>query len=110
MRIVYDAAIFGVQRYGGVTRYFTEILPRIAARDDCRVDLFMGFHVSRHGLDRHRKEFERFWGIRRPFIARTHQFWQSLNNRLFRRFSRKLPPFDVYHTTYLFEPQLKTDR
>jgi glycosyltransferase involved in cell wall biosynthesis len=102
MRIIYDASTFGQQRYGGISRYFTEIIPRIAAEADCRVSVWMGLYVNRYGLQKDRGRFEHFGGFRRPFIRGTHGWAQSFNGWRFKRFARGVE-FDIYHTTGYFE-------
>lgn len=42
MRILYDSTIFGLQKHGGVSRYFTELIWRIRQRHDASVHLFKG--------------------------------------------------------------------
>lgn len=41
MHVIVDGAVYGRQRYGGINTYFNQILPRIARRDDTRVDVLL---------------------------------------------------------------------
>jgi glycosyltransferase involved in cell wall biosynthesis len=109
MQILYDYVIFGLQRFGGISRYFSEIIPRIAATGGCDVSVFMGLYINRYGLEKHRSAFRNFWGVRRPFIGKTHQISQKINQKLLARFARRVP-VDVYHTTAMFEFPWETDR
>ncbi|HAZ10402.1 MAG TPA: glycosyltransferase family 1 protein [Candidatus Omnitrophica bacterium] len=45
MNIFYDNTIFSIQRYGGVSRYFSEIIKRITEYDDVSVDVFKGLSI-----------------------------------------------------------------
>jgi glycosyltransferase involved in cell wall biosynthesis len=104
MRILYDHAIFARQTYGGFSRYFTEIIPRIARSPQARVNLFMGLHMSRYNLEDHKADFEHFFGFRRPITRGTFRMTLGLNNWLFERFARKYPA-DIFHqTAYLDLP------
>jgi len=48
MNILYDNTIFNLQKYGGISRYFSEIIKRITKYDDARVDLFKGLSILPH--------------------------------------------------------------
>jgi len=48
MNIFYDNTIFSIQRYGGVSRYFSEIIRRITEYDDVSVDVFKGLSILPH--------------------------------------------------------------
>ncbi|MFA7235536.1 MAG: glycosyltransferase family 1 protein [Phycisphaeraceae bacterium] len=97
MRILFDHSAFVEWRYGGVSRYFSELIPRVAQKTP--VELFMGLHINRYGLDRHRQAMARFAGCRRPFIRKTHRAAMFLSNQWFQRFTRRSHA-DIYHTTY----------
>ena len=45
MNIIYDNTIFSIQRYGGISRYFSELIKRIAEYDDADVDIFKGLSI-----------------------------------------------------------------
>jgi len=48
MNIFYDNTIFSIQRYGGVSRYFSEIIKRITEYNDVSVDVFKGLSIPPH--------------------------------------------------------------
>lgn len=66
--------VFYLSKYGGIRRYFSEIIKRISLYDDTRVELFTGFNI----LPRRLARFNRAW----------------LNYKL------KTTQYDVYHPTY----------
>src|SRR5262245_20983706 len=109
MQILYDSTTFVRQRYGGVSRYFTELISRIVAMDVVRVALHMGLYVNRYGLEKLRDRCAHFGGLRRPAIRKTHRFAQWQSERQFRAFAKRVR-FDLYHTTGFFEAKLQTDR
>lgn len=103
MRILYDHQVFTWQRYGGISRYFYELITRMAAEPGVDVALFLGLFINRYGLERHCSSFSRFWGVRRPAIPKTNKIVSWVNGALFPGFLRRSDP-DVYHATY-YAPQ-----
>jgi len=47
MRVVFSHDIFSAQRYGGISRYFSELIAAILARDQF-VEVYAGFYVNRY--------------------------------------------------------------
>ena len=45
INVLHDNVIFNLQKYGGVSRYFSEIIKRIAEYDDVSVDVFKGLSI-----------------------------------------------------------------
>lgn len=97
MRILFDHTIFVTQRYGGISRYYSELIPRVAPK--AAVELFMGLYVNQYGLNRQRSSMARFAGCRRPFISKTHRPAMFLSDQWFRLFTRRSRA-DIYHTTF----------
>jgi glycosyltransferase involved in cell wall biosynthesis len=99
LRVTYDHTIFTAQAHGGISRYFCEIIPRIAAKEGVSVSAYMGSFVTRYGLERHRGSFAHFAGRRRPDWPRTGGVASRLGNRRFPRFLAASAA-DVYHATH----------
>jgi len=74
MNICYDNTIFNLQRYGGVSRYFSEIIKRIAKYKDTSVDIFKGLSILQ-------RRFSKFNNV-------------LLDHKLLRH------KYDIYHPTY----------
>jgi glycosyltransferase involved in cell wall biosynthesis len=99
MKILYDYQAFNHQQVGGVSRYFCEIISRLAGADGVDIRLFLGLSINRHldaigtrpGLCRH--------GILLP-AGIGESRWLSLANRL--AFNAAAGRFDaeIYHPTY----------
>ena len=49
MKVVFDQGIFQTQRYGGISRYFHELIAQLVQLDDVEASLFLGFHVNGYG-------------------------------------------------------------
>lgn len=111
MKILYDHQTFLLQRFGGISRYFFELITRLVAKPDASVDMFMGIHINDCGLDAYRNRFGRFFGLRRPELPHLLSASLSLDGFLFSLFARKSQP-DIYHPTYFYNlvPELKAKR
>lgn len=99
LSILYDHQIFSLQRYGGVSRYFYELISRFSALPDIDVSLFQGLHINEYGVERHRDRLRHFWGHRRPAIPKTHFLFRAVNHMLFPGMTRKWDA-TLYHATY----------
>ena len=99
MRILFDHEFFNVFKYSGITRYFYEIISRISAMPDARVSVFMGFHLNKYGLEKHRSQFDRFFAFHRPSIPKTGRLFHWFNNAAFPVFGSLARP-QLYHQTY----------
>lgn len=104
LRILYDHAIFTRQAHGGFSRYYTELISRIAADPCVRVSLFMGLHISGYDLDQHSDRFERFFGVRRPISRGTYRLTANVNRWFFSRFAQKCAADLIHETAYLNLP------
>jgi glycosyltransferase involved in cell wall biosynthesis len=109
--VAYDHTIFAMQTHGGISRYFAELIPRVARDHDIDVFLYMGLYINRYGLQGQRRAFRAFGGFRRPNLRKTHQLALRISDRLFARFARRWQP-RVYHATYYTElaPRLSACR
>jgi glycosyltransferase involved in cell wall biosynthesis len=99
IRILYDHQIFSLQRYGGVSRYFYELISRFSAMTNVDVSFFQGLHINGYGVERYRDRLRHFWGHRRPAIPKTHYLFRAFNHFLFSRVTRSWKA-DLYHATY----------
>ncbi len=103
MKILYDHQIFTIQKYGGISRYFYELISRLCQEAEVDVSLFLGFSVNEYGLESCHSRFDSFWGLKHRHIPKTIRIFSALNNALFRRFVR-VSNADIYHPTYYKNP------
>ena len=108
MQVLYDYQVFSWQRYGGISRYFFELITRLAQAPEVAVSLFMGLHINRYGLERYQEQFRGFFGREHRLPPLMTKAVRLLNPPLFASFSRKLP-VDVYHQTYYAMPPAPRD-
>lgn len=104
MKILYDHSVFQFQRYGGISRYFYELITRLSTKDDVGINLFQGFHINEYGLSEYRKNFESYWGYKwackksaAPYMA--YILFTIPNKILFNNFLSS-SDFNIYHPTY----------
>ena len=101
MNLLYDHSIFQ-QKYGGISRYFYEIISRLLFFDDVDIEMFMGLFVNQYGLEKFKDTFDHYWGYPVPAIPRTGRARQFLNRLLWKKFQFHLSSTDdrIYHPTY----------
>lgn len=102
MKVAYDYQIFSIQKYGGISRIYYELITRAIERGEVDVSLFMGLHINRYGLDAVRGPRARTLAAARPDsprIKRAARIANRVGAELFLRVDRP----DVYHATYYAE-------
>jgi len=105
MRVLYDNEIFLIQKYGGATRYFYELIKRMPSLD-ADVLLYMGKFINEYGLEKFSDEFMVFSGKKIKHIPRTKLLSIKIQKPLFERFAGK-QKFDLFHQTYYSDINLK---
>jgi len=98
VRIAFSPDGFSVQ-YGGVSRYFSELIPQVASMDGFEVSVLMGLSPNRYGLQQMRSQVASFRYVRFPFnrgmryVSLLNEFWfQSYLNM-------RSEQIDVVHMT-----------
>jgi len=99
LNILFDHQIFSMQHYGGVSRYYYELISRLSAMPDATVSLFQGLHINEYGVERYRDHLRHFWGHRRPAIPKSNFLFKAVNDMLFCPVTRKWSA-SLYHATY----------
>ncbi|HEY9206283.1 MAG TPA: glycosyltransferase family 1 protein [Candidatus Methanoperedens sp.] len=113
MKILYDHSVFQFQRYGGISRYFYELITRLSAREDVDITLFQGFHINEYRLSKYKHNLESYWGYnwkyRIPDAKYMSYIFTIANRFLFDNIYMRSSNFDIYHPTYYMKG-LKYDR
>ncbi|MFZ3060712.1 MAG: glycosyltransferase family 1 protein [Candidatus Methanoperedens sp.] len=99
MEVLFDNSIFQLQRYGGISRYFYELITRLSGKEDMEINLFEGFHVNEYGLSNHKSDFSLYKGYKVPEIKYTGDAFEIINKLWFDKIYSK-SNFDIYHPTY----------
>ncbi len=98
MNIVFDYQIFIRQRYGGISRYFFELITRLCQNQRTKVSLFLGYYINDYGLERYQDCYRHYNGTKQT-RCRVNLPFLFLNKILFETFVKKITP-DIYHQTY----------
>lgn len=99
MNILYDFQIFAMQRYGGVSRYFYELISKFLDSQETDVSLFMGSYINEYGIEKRENDFKNFKGHRFHGNQRLKRFVFFKNEFKFRSFLKGINT-DIYHPTY----------
>jgi len=105
MRVLYDNEIFLIQKYGGATRYFYELIKRMPALK-AEVLLYMGKYINEYGLEEYSDKFSVFSGKKIKHVPRTKLISIMIQKPLFERFAGK-QNFDLLHQTYYADINVK---
>lgn len=96
MKILYDHQVFSWQKYGGISRYFYEIIKRISEKEN--VNLFQGYNINKYGLN-NLDIYDDIFSKKRYLIPKTGRLYKFLNKVCLKNFSNK-NRVDIYHPTY----------
>jgi len=99
VKILYDYEIFLIQKYGGATRYFYEIISRLVQMSELEIILYMGHHINKYELEKFKDKYLKFSSKRIRHIPKTKLISQILHKPFFESF-RKKNDYDIFHHTY----------
>jgi len=104
MKVFYDHSVFQFQRYGGISRYFYELITRLSTNEDVDISFFQGIHISEYALSEHRQNFDSYWGYKwecKKPIAKylAHIFFTIPNKIMYNKYMRS-SDVNIYHPTY----------
>ncbi len=105
IKVIFDHQIWALQSYGGVSKYFSELIGKLGRIPSLELDLFMGFHKSNYSPNLPKKNSTNFG---KTYLFNTSSsIGQRLNSSLFyikhfgltnqKKVAKK--PM-VYHPTY----------
>jgi glycosyltransferase involved in cell wall biosynthesis len=97
MKINFDHQIFSSQRYGGISRYFYEIIRRVDGLNDTSVDLPIIFSDNYYISDRKYTNQINFFKDN-DFKGKNR--FINLTNMVYSKFKLESGDYDVFHPTY----------
>ncbi len=101
MDILYDHQIFAIQKFGGISRIFIELMREFSRQSDFSIHWHRGIQTDDYDISEYRNQLKRYWAIQRmPFklLGLTHD---DINRFTFKWFGRTLGrKYDVYHPSY----------
>ena len=107
MKILYDYEIFARQRYGGVSRYFYELISGIAEKYKPEIDTFLGLNITGYDFDR-LKELVNIKRTDLNYPVKLHFIFHLLNKRSFNKFATS-KKYEIFHKTYYSDIGLNLD-
>ena len=99
MKILYDNEIFIRQEYGGISRYYFELIRRLSTKPDIKIKVYKGFFINKYDLESYRNDRLEIKGREIPTVPKTKYLIGKLQIPLFRHQYRKTN-FDIFHSTY----------
>ncbi len=97
MKILYDSQIFELQKYGGISRYFVELMS--AYNDDKDMDITLSAKISDNEYLL-KNNICNNWTLPAKYIIKKRNQIQRKVNRLFLKYKLKTGTIDVFHPTY----------
>lgn len=99
MHIFYDNEVFMKQRYGGVSRYFFEIISKMFQERDMNISVYLGVNDTGYDFQKIRHLFKNFYSRRVKGVHKLQPFFRPYNNWLFNKTVKTVLP-DLLHKTY----------
>ena len=96
MRILFDEQIFSSQRFGGISRYYSELVKALGTKDDVSAKLVSPLCTNHYAKNISRST--RF-GIPVPVMPGTETLLWHFNRQFSKRYIRHYNP-DILHQTY----------
>jgi len=104
MKILYDHTVFQFQRYGGISRYFYELITRLSTKEDVDISLFQGFNINEYALSEHKQNFDSYWGYKweckKPIAKYIAHILFSIPNKILFDIYTRSSDVHIYHPTY----------
>jgi glycosyltransferase involved in cell wall biosynthesis len=99
MKVLYDHQIFSISMYGGALRYFTELINRVAKKEDIETSVYMNYFISEYGLEKSINNFKYFKSKKHGNYKNSKPIYLFWNKLFFPAFFDKAAPH-IYHQTY----------
>lgn len=105
IKLLYDYDIFARQKYGGISRYFYELISGISNHKELEVNLFLGINNSSYNFSELKEKIviknNKFSGI-----DKFHFLSYVINEKRFNSFTNN-KTFNLFHKTYYSAVGLK---
>lgn len=100
MNILYDHEIFSYQQYGGIARYYCELIDRLSIHENCFCRIGAKFSNTEYLND------DALWKYPFPDSLRAKQIFFRINSLYF-KFLLKSAKYDLVHFTFYPDPKWK---
>lgn len=92
MKILYDHQMFAIQKFGGISRIFIELMRELSLSSECSLAWYRGWHLDGYDISDYRSQLWRYWSF--PWVNNS-----QLNSTFFKLFNWQ-KKYDIYHPTY----------
>lgn len=99
LKVTFDYQIFSSQRFGGVSRYFSELANHLVSCNEEKVACLINSPVYVNGYLRHSKKEVKINGVSLPVIPKTGRVYREINRLISPIAFRRWRP-DIVHETY----------
>jgi glycosyltransferase involved in cell wall biosynthesis len=106
MRILYDYEIWSIQKYGGASRYYYEMIRRMADMPGTELVVYMGKYINQYGLEAHKNKFTEFCGSEIRHIPRTKLLSIKLQKPFFEKYADR-QNVNLFHQTFYNDYKFK---
>jgi glycosyltransferase involved in cell wall biosynthesis len=102
MHILYDYQMFAIQRFGGISRIFIELMREISKEPDCYIHWHRGLKTDDYDVSSFQSRLKRYFALSSlPLVPQSWLQPKVFNPLTFKWFNRSLlKPYDIYHPTY----------
>ncbi|TVQ44350.1 MAG: glycosyltransferase family 1 protein [Gloeocapsa sp. DLM2.Bin57] len=80
MKILYDHTMFTLQRFGGISRIFVELMRELSLFSDCEISWYRGWHKDGYDISDFQQRLSRYWSFAGGNQPKLNQIgWQLFN-------------------------------
>ena len=92
--------MFALQRFGGISRIFIELMRGLASVPGLELSWHRGWHLDDYDITLFAAALKHYSGMTQPPAEAGDQDRSQVNYALFAKFSERIGQFDIYHPTY----------
>ena len=103
LKVLYDYRAWYLQRYGGISRYYYEIIKRNTYAGRLQATIFSGLYQNQYGIEKLHNDNIVVIGKRIDYPRKTARIFKFSNELLFYITSSLIASkYDIYHPTYYY--------
>lgn len=101
MHILYDHQMFAIQKVGGISRIFIELMREFSQSSDCFIHWYRGIKTDDYDISAYRDRLKRYWSIPNLPFKLVNLDREYINRSLFKYFIQTFNgQYDIYHPSY----------
>ncbi|NEP23821.1 glycosyltransferase family 1 protein [Moorena sp. SIO3I6] len=101
MDILYDHQMFAIQKFGGISRIFIELMRELSPNSDCSIHWHRGIKTDGYDISEYCDQLTRYWVMPKLPFPTGKVINDTINKLSFQWFVRRFGrQYDIYHPTY----------